>query len=74
MNNFYKISENGNRFGGPKANAAMLRFWINQGKRVVVATHNPGQTIKELHLYFPRALFSIVGNWGVSIHERKNLT
>jgi hypothetical protein len=48
----------------------MLKYNMLMKKSVVVATADQKSTIKLLSGHFPKALFELVGTWGVKIHEK----
>ena len=51
-------------------NIAMAKFYVQQGKRVLFFTLDQRKTIDMLIPHFPKALFELVGETGVLIHER----
>lgn len=62
----------GGRYQGKTTiNIAMVKIYLRLGKPVVFAAYDQSATIKMLKLHFPNALFELVGEWGVKIHERR---
>lgn len=59
-----------NRYGKMTMNIAMAKLYVRQGKQVVFAAMDQRKTIDMLREHFPKALFELVGNWGIRIHER----
>ncbi len=51
-------------------NIAMCKFYLKQRKIVVFATMNQRATVTMLTKHFPNALFELVEDWGVKVHER----
>lgn len=59
------------RFGKSTMNIAMAKFYLDQGRKVLFMTVNQRETITMLARHFPKALFEVVGEQGVAIHEIK---
>ena len=49
----------------------MTKFYLAQGKRVMFATLDQRKTFNMLHKHFPNALFELVDDCGILIHERR---
>lgn len=64
----------GGRYQGKTTiNIAMAKMYLSLGKDVVFAAYDQSGTIKMLSQHFPGALFELVGEWGVRIHERRTV-
>lgn len=58
------------RCGGKRVyTAAKVDEALSQGKRVVIATLDQKASIAEWQRFFPKALFTLVGDWGLRIHS-----
>jgi hypothetical protein len=59
------------RHGKVTMNIAMSKLYLKQGKKIVFCTMDQRKTVLMLSEHFPNALFELVGDWGVKIHERR---
>lgn len=67
----HQISLPSQRIGKLTMNVAMAKLYMRQGKVVIFATLDQQATIAMLAQHFDKGtLFGLVGDWGVSIHER----
>lgn len=69
--NFLHVDHLARRQGKSTMNIAMTKFYLSQEKKVIFATANQSMTIIMLRGHFPKALFELVEDWGILIHERK---
>lgn len=62
----------GRRDGKMLAASYQIEDALRRGKSVVIAVVNQQDGIAMWKKYFPDALFTLVGDWGLKIHKRKN--
>ena len=69
--NLLHIDYPNRRIGKSTMNIVMAKFYLKQGKSVVFMTANQTMTITMLRCHFPTALFELIGETGVRIHDTK---